>query len=186
MTQFVGVAPSEGHHTTNSIFEQYPAAAGRLSKDEQKQIKKTARTLFETSPSDAIGYLAGQRGYTNWRPDKLIGQLSSKNVDYSRYANLGASAFQDLLGRQMSAAEWDLTSSLAKAKGIKDPGAFEAFINQRIASSPEGQAKIKSEADIAWESQYGNMPRDAQGNLLRGMVRHNPGQVQAMINTMIG
>jgi len=182
----VGVGASEGSHTTNSLFEQYPAAASRLSGGEKKQIKKTARKLFDVSPSDAISYLASQRGYTNWRPDKLIGQLSSKGVDYEKYRGLGTSAFQDFLGRQMSDAEWQQTSSLAKTKGIKDPAAFETFLNQRIASTPEGQRKIKSEADIAWESQYGTMPRDAQGNLLRGLVRYDPAQVQSMINSMIG
>jgi hypothetical protein len=186
MGQFVGVAPSEGHHTANSIFEQYPAAAGRLSKSEQNQIKRTARTLFETSPSDAIGYLASQRGYTNWRPDKLIGKLSAKGIDYEKYRDLGTSAFQDFLGREMSDSEWALTSSLAKTKGIKDPAAFEAFLSQRLASTPEGQSKMKTEADIAWESQYGTMPRDAQGNLIRGMVRHNPGNVKSLISSMLG
>jgi hypothetical protein len=186
MGSFVGVAPSEGHSTGLSIFEQYPAAAGRLSGSEKKQIKKTAKALFETSPSDALGYLASQRGYTNWRPDKLIGKLSAKEVDYNKYRDLGASAFQDFLGRQMTDSEWNLASSLAKTKGIRDPAAFESFLSQRIASTPEGQAKMKSEADIAWESQYGTMPRDAQGNLIRGMVRYNPGKVQSMINSMIG
>jgi hypothetical protein len=66
--------------------------------------------------------------------------------------------------------------------GIKDPNApFKSFLSNRIASTPEGQAKIKTEADIDWESKYGTMPRDAQGNLVRGMVRYNPGQVSSMI-----
>ena len=186
MGSFVGIAPSEGHSTGLSIFEQYPAAASRISGSEKKQIKKTARKLFDVSPSDAISYLASQRGYTNWRPDKLIGQLSSKGVDYEKYRDLGTSAFQDFLGRQMSDAEWQQTSSLAKIKGIRDPAAFETFLNQRIASTPEGQAKMKTEADIAWESQYGNMPRDAQGNLARGRVHFNPSAVNSMVNSMLG
>ena len=185
MSKSVGVAASEGHHTANSIFETYPANAGRLSGAEIKQVKNTARKLFDVSPSDAISYLASQRGYTNWRPDKLIGKLSAKDVDYEKYRGLAAATFQDFLGRQISDPEWQQTSSLAKTKGIKNPAEFEAFLNQRVASTPEGQAKMKTEADIAWESQYGNMPRDAQGNLLRGMVQFDPSQVSSMVKTML-
>jgi hypothetical protein len=182
----VGVGASEGSHTTNSLFEQYPAAAGRLTKKEIKSIKNYARDLNRTSPSDAASYLAGTRGYLNWRPESLIAKLGSKPVDYTNYKGLAGQAFQDLLGRTMREDEWAPIAESARVKGIKDPNAFEAFFTQRLASTPEGQAKIKSEADIAWESQYGNMPRDAQGNLIRGMVRHNPGSVRSMINSMIG
>ena len=182
----VGVGASEGSHTTNSLFEQYPAAAGRLSKKEIRAIKDNTRELYKTSPSDALSYLAGTRGYLNWRPDSLIAKLNAKPVNYDRYKDLAGQAFQDLLGRSMSENEWAPLAESARIKGIKDPNAFDAFINQRVASTPEGQRKIKSEADIAWESQYGNMTRDAQGNLIRGMVRHNPGSVRSMINAMIG
>jgi hypothetical protein len=181
-----GVAPSQGVDTGLSIFEQYPAASSRLKKGEIKSIKRYARTLSETSPSDAASYLAQTRGYTNWRPESFIAKLGSQPVDYNKYRDLGASAFQDFLGRQMSYAEWNQTSSLAKTKGIKDPAAFDAFLSQRIASTPEGQAKMKTEADIAWESQYGTMPRDAQGNLIRGQVHFNPAAVRSMANTMLG
>jgi hypothetical protein len=186
MASTFGINPSESHHTSYSMFEDYPAKTARLSGKERKGIKTTARALFETSPSDAISYLASQRGYTNFRPDLLMGKLMTKPVDYDRFKLVGETAFQDLLGRSMSDAEWQQTSEYAKSMGVKDPNAFEALLSKRLASTPEGQAKIKSEADIAWESQYGTMPRDAQGNLVRGMVRYNPGQVQSMINTMIG
>lgn len=181
-----GIDPSEGYHTSASMFEDYPAKTARLSPKERKGIGKTARALFKTSPSDAISYLAGQRGYTNFRPDLLMGKLMSRPVDYDRFKLVGATAFQDLLGRSMSDTEWQQASEYAKAMGVKDPNAFEALLSKRLASTPEGQAKIKSEADITWESQYGTMPRDAQGNLIRGMVRYNPGQVKNMIQSMIG
>ena len=181
-----GIDPSEGHHTSMSMFEDYPAKAARLSGKERKNIKQTARELFQTSPSDALSYLANQRGYTNFRPDKLMGKLAAKPINYNRFKLVGSSAFQDLLGRSMSDTEWQRASELAETMGIKDPSAFESFLSNRIASTPEGQAKIKSEADIAWESMYGNMPRDAQGNLMRGMVRYDPGQVSSMMNTMLG
>jgi hypothetical protein len=110
----------------------------------------------------------------------------TRPVNYDRFKLTGTSAFQDLLGRPMSDTEWQQTSKLAKTMGIRDPNEFQAFLSKRIASTPEGQAKIKTEADIDWESKYGTMPRDAQGNLARGMVRYNPGQVKNMIQSMIG
>ena len=181
-----GIAPGESHHTSISMFEDYPARTARLSPKERKGIKTTARALFETSPSDAISYLAGQRGYTNFRPDLLMGKLMSKPVDYDRLKLVGATAFQDLLGRSMSDAEWQQTSEYARSMGVKDPNAFEALLSKRLASTPEGQAKIKSQADIEWESQYGTMPRDAQGNLLRGRVNFDPTKVNQMVNAMLG
>jgi hypothetical protein len=186
MASVFGIKPGEGHHTSISMFEDYPAQTARVSAKERKGIKKTARALFETSPSDAISYLAGQRGYTNFRPDLLMGKLMSKPIDYDRFKLVGATAFQDLLGRSMSDTEWQQASEYAKSMGVKDPNAFEALLSKRLASTPEGQAKIKSEADIAWESQYGTMPRDAQGNLVRGRVRFDPGTVNQMVNTMLG
>lgn len=186
MASAFGIDPGESHHTSISMFEDYPARVARISPQERKGIKKTARALFETSPSDAISYLAGQRGYTNFRPDLLMGKLLSKPIDYDRFKLTGSTAFQDLLGRSMSDVEWQQASGLAKTMGIKDPNAFEAFLSKRIASTPEGQAKIKTEADIAWESQYGTMPRDAQGNLVRGRVQFNPGAVNQMVNSMLG
>lgn len=186
MASTFGINPGESHHTSYSMFEDYPAKTARLSKEERKGLKQTARKLFETSPSEAQTFLSEYRGYTNFRPNLLMGKLMTKPVDYDRFKLVGETAFQDLLGRSMSDAEWQQTSEYAKSMGVKDPNAFEALLSKRLASTPEGQAKIKSEADIAWESQYGTMPRDAQGNLVRGMVRYNPGQVQSMINTMIG
>lgn len=182
----LGMDPSEGHHTSLDIFEEHPAKASRLSDKERETVRQTARELFKTSPSDALSYLASQRGYTNFRPDALMGKLAAKPINYNRFKVVGKSAFQDLLGRSMSDAEWQQTSKLAKTMGIRDPNEFQAFMSNRIASTPEGQAKIKTEADIDWESKYGTMPRDAQGNLVRGMVRYNPGQVKNMIESMIG
>lgn len=182
----LGRDPSEGFNTSLSMFEDYPAKAARLSGKERKNIKQTARELFQTSPSDALSYLASQRGYTNFRPDTLMGKLAAKPINYDRFKLVGSSAFQDLLGRSMSDAEWQRTSELAGTMGIKDPSAFESFLSNRIASTPEGQAKIKSESDITWESMYGNMPRDAQGNLMRGRVNFDAAKVNQMVNAMLG
>lgn len=170
-----GIKPDESWHTSASIFEDFPAQTARLSPQERKQISKTARTLFKTSPSDAISYLAGTRGYTNFRPDLLMGKLMARPVKYEKFAPIASSAFGSLLGRKPNEGELESFYEQAKIAGIKDPSAFEAFLSGRLASTPEGQAKIKTEADIAWESMYGTMQRDpTTGALRRGMVDFDP------------
>lgn len=185
-----GVKPSESQHTSISMFEDYPAQTARISPRERKGIRQAAQAIAETSPSDAISYLASQRGYTNFRPDLLMGKLMARPADYDKFKTVAGTAFQDLLGRTMSNADWRQTTEYAKTMGVKDPNAFEALLSKRLASTPEGQAKIKSEADIAWESMYGNMPRDAQGNLMRGLVLFRPDKVASsaasMANTIMG
>lgn len=181
-----GVAPDEGVHTTLSMFEDYPAQMGRASKKEIKGIKKTARTLAETSPSDAISYLASQRGYTNFRPDTLLGRIMSRPVDYEKFRSIGSSSFQDLLSREMNEGDWSNLTSQAKALGIKDPSAFQSFLNERIASSPEGSRKILTEADREFESTRGPIARDPEGNLIRGFFYYNPETVRSITNSMLG
>jgi hypothetical protein len=186
MASTFGINPGESHHTSYSMFEDYPAKTARLSKEERKGLKQTARKLFETSPSEAQAFLSEYRGYTNFRPNLLMGKLMTKPVDYERFRLLGETAYQDLLGRSMSDAEWQEASGLAKTMGIKDPDPFQSFINKRLASTPEGQAKIKSEADIEWESQYGPMARSSSGELLRGFKVFRPGSASTVAEMLLG
>jgi hypothetical protein len=186
MASTFGINPGESHHTSYSMFGDYPAKTARLSKEERKGLKQTARKLFETSPSEAQAFLSEYRGYTNFRPNLLMGKLMTKPVDYERFRLLGETAYQDLLGRSMSDAEWQEASGLAKTMGIKDPDPFQSFINKRLASTPEGQAKIKSEADLLWESQYGTIQRDAEGNLMRGLFAYDPNTVKQLTASMLG
>jgi hypothetical protein len=43
---------------------------------------------------------------------------------------------------------------------------------------------------MKWESMYGNMPRDAQGNLIRGLVLYRPEKISSAaasaVNTLMG
>lgn len=179
-----GSKPSEGHHTSLSIFEDYPARASRLSGKERRRVKRTARDLFEQSPSDAISFLSGYRGYTNFRPDDLIGKFSAADVNYEAYKPIANVAFQDLLSRPMTEAEWADTTSYAKAMGAKDPNSFQALLNSRILSANPGA--VKSEADLEWELNFGPMVRDASGALQRGRFQFNPGNVSSLVDVMLG
>lgn len=179
--------PGEGHHSSLSTFEDYPYTASRVSKKGRKGIRQTAKELFESEgPESAVSFLSEQRGYTNFKPDLLIGKYRSRPLNYDKYRSIGATAFQDLLNRGMTDADWLEATAYAKAMGVRDPSAFQSLITSRISSTPEGQAKIKNERDIAWESQYGTMPRDAQGNLMRGMVNFDLAKANEIADTMFG
>jgi len=177
-----GIEPSEGHHTSMSMFEDYPAKAARLSGKEKKGIRATAKSLFEQSPSDAISYLASQRGYTDFRPDRLMGKLMARPVDYEKFKPIASSAFQSLLGRDIDQADWDQATSYARSLNVRDPYAFQSLLNEQIAL--QNPNKIMTQADREWQSMYGNMQRDAQGNLQRGMVTFDPERFKRMASSL--
>jgi hypothetical protein len=179
-----GTEPSEGHHTSMSMFEDYPAKAARLSGKERKGIRATAKSLFEQSPSDAISYLASQRGYTNFRPDRLMGKLMARPVDYEKFKPIASSAFQSLLGRDIDQADWDQATDYARSLNVRDPYAFQSLLNEQIAL--RNPNKIMTQADREWQSMYGNMQRDAQGNLQRGMVTFDPERFKRMASDLKG
>jgi len=179
-----GTEPSEGHHTSMSMFEDYPAKAARLSGKERKGIRATAQSLFEQSPSDAISYLASQRGYTNFRPDRLMGKLMARPVDYEKFKPIASSAFQGLLGRDIDQADWDQATDYARSLNVRDPYAFQSLLNEQIAL--RNPNKIMTQADREWQSTYGNMQKDAQGNLQRGMVTFDPERFKRMASDLKG
>jgi hypothetical protein len=179
-----GIEPSEGHHTSLSMFEDYPAKVARLSGKERKGIRATAKSLFEQSPSDAISYLASQRGYTNFRPDRLMGKLMARPVDYEKFKPIASSAFQSLLGRDIDQADWDQATDYARSLNVRDPYAFQSLLNEQIAL--RNPNKIMTQADREWQSMYGNMQRDAQGNLQRGMVTFDPERFKRMASDLKG
>lgn len=177
-----GIKPDEGPHTSLSIFEDYPAQVSRLSKKERKGIRRTALDLFEQSPSDAISYLAGQRGYTNFRPDRLMGRLMARPVDYEKFKPIASSAYQGLLGRDIDQADWDQATDYARSLNVRDPYAFQSLLNEQIAL--RNPNKIMTQADREWQSMYGNMQRDPAGNLQRGMVTFDPERFKKMASDL--
>lgn len=179
-----GRDPSEGHHTSLSMFEDYPAKVARLSKKEKRNIKNTAFSLFEQSPSDAISYLASQKGYTNFRPDRLMGRLMSRPFDYEKFKPIASSAFQSLLGREIDQADWDQATDYARSLNVRDPYAFQSLLNEQIAL--KNPNKIMTQADREWQSMYGNMQRDPAGNLQRGMVTFDPERFKKMAQDLKG
>jgi hypothetical protein len=161
-----------------------------------KSAKRSIELGQETGESAAEGLraLADVRGWKSGKVERAARKLAgtpTTSIDPSRYGYLSPtveSTYQTILGRAATPFEIGQAKALAGAKRINpsDPGAFSAFLADLALSSPEGQAKYKTEADIAWEQQYGNMPRDEQGNLRRGLMAYNPETISSLIGTMLG
>lgn len=174
--------------------------AGGKKKPFVRSLKKQVRFGGETPESAAESLRAYGSAY-DWRPGNVeraarrIESMIPQSIAPERYSSLSPiveRTYLDLLGRAPTAGELARDIQTAGASRIKpsDPGAFSAFIGDLLASSREGQNKLKTEADIAWEQMYGNMPRDAQGNLMRGLVVFRPDKVASSaasaVNTIMG
>jgi len=174
--------------------------AGGRKKPFVKSLKKQVELGGETPESAAESLRAYASAY-DWRPGsteraaRRIESMIPQAIAPERYSSLSPvveRSYLDILGRAPTAGELARDIQSAGASRIKpsDPGAFGAFIGDLLASSREGQSKLKTEADVAWEQMYGNMPRDAQGNLMRGLVLFRPEKVAssaaAAVNTIMG
>lgn len=172
--------PSEGHHSSLSMFEDYPATEARASKKQRKDIKKTALALFGQSPSSAQAFLASQDKYTNFDPGRLMGKLEARPFEYSKFDPIAGAAYEDLLGRSARPDELAKAQAYAQALNVKDPNAFQALLTQQIAL--QNPNAIRTAADREWESMYGTMQRDPAGNLQRGMVTFDPSRFSQMLS----
>jgi hypothetical protein len=182
-----GVAPKESHHSFLSRIEDYASQATSISPKERKNLKAAALKIAETNPADAYAFVSEfGKGYTNYRPTRLLGRLVTQPVDYSKFGTIAKSAFQDLLNREGTEGELNKYNKMAKAMGIRDADAFDQFISGRLASTREGAEKLKSEADYENEARYGTMTRNAQGELNRGQYLFRPELINSAVQQMLG
>jgi hypothetical protein len=113
-----------------------------------------------------------------------MGKLMARPVDYEKFKPIASSAFQSLLGRDIDQADWDQATDYARSLNVRDPYAFQSLLNEQIAL--RNPNKIMTQADREWQSMYGNMQRDAQGNLQRGMVTFDPERFKRMASDLKG
>jgi len=167
----------------------------RFSKSKLTPFAKSARRSIESgleSPESAAANLRAQAQMYGWKPNKaervarrLEAQkpqaIAAERYDY--LSPLIEQSYRDLYGRAPTADEISRNISLASVSRVNpgDTGAFSAFLGNRLMSTPEGQSKIKTEQDIQWEQRYGTMPRDAEGNLIRGVVQFDPARFQGFM-----
>lgn len=122
-----------------------------------------------------------------WKPKKIerkqrrildtpVGIIPEEKYSYGK--TLIEQAYQNFLNRAPTQSEVQQNLAFAGAKGINpgDRGAFESSIFERLLSSPEGMAKVKTPEDIEYERKYGPIPV-VDGRLQRGMVVFRPDKV---------
>ena len=157
-----------------------------------RSAKKAVR-IGEESPASAAENLRAQAEVYGWKPGRVeraarrIQSMRPKAIATERYSSLTPiieESYADLYGRLPSPEELsrDIASAAASRISPSDPGAFSAYLGNVLMSRPEGQSKIKTEQDIAWEQQYGTMPRDEEGNLIRGVVAFDPSRFQSLVS----
>jgi len=178
-----GGGPTYEPSKTMEDLSEYGRDQLRATKKQKQAIRSEAKTY--TSPGAKEAFLQSYLDrFSN--PEFIQKQLTrsyKKPIDYQTggYRELASRAY-GLQGLEMPEQEFERYMGIAKATNVRSPEAFSDFVRQDLIASD----KVKTPLDIAWESQYGTMPRDEQGRLARGRVQFNPNTVNQLVNSMLG
>jgi hypothetical protein len=178
-----GGGPTYEPSKTMEDLSEYGRDQLRATKKQKQAIRAEAKTY--TSPGAKEAFLQSYLDrFSN--PEFIQKQLTrsyKKPIDYQTggYRELASRAY-GLQGLEMPEQEFERYMGIAKATNVRSPEAFSDFVRQDLIASD----KVKTPFDIAWEQQYGTMPRDEQGRLARGRVQFNPNTVNQLVNSMLG
>jgi hypothetical protein len=178
-----GGGPTYEPSKTMEDLSEYGRDQLRATKKQKQAIRAGAKTY--TSPGAEEAFLQSYLDrFSN--PEFIQKQLTrsyKKPIDYQTggYRELASRAY-GLQGLEMPEQEFERYMGIAKATNVRSPEAFSDFVRQDLIASD----KVKTPFDIAWEQQYGTMPRDEQGRLARGRVQFNPNTVNQLVNSMLG
>ena len=178
-----GGGPTYEPSKTMEDLSQYGRDQLRATKKQKQAIRAEAKTY--TSPGAKEAFLQSYLDrFSN--PEFIQKQLTrsyKKPIDYETggYRELASRAY-GLQGLEMPEQDFERYMGIAKATNVRSPEAFSDFVRQDLIASD----KVKTPFDIAWEQQYGTMPRDAQGKLVRGRVQFDPNTVNQLVNSMLG
>jgi hypothetical protein len=161
-----------------------------------RSARRAVRLGQETGESAAenLRSLADARGWKSGKVERSARKLATiptvaiEPTRYDYLTPITEITYKNIFGRSATPDELGEATRLAGAYRINpsDPGAFSALLSDIALSSPEGQSKYKTEGDLLWEQMYGNMPRDSEGNLRRGLMAYNPETVSSLIGAMLG
>ncbi len=179
-----------------SLFENLLgkfASSGGMGK--MVRSLKDAVEYGQETPESAAATLRNYGSVRGWKPSKVerkvrkLQNIQPTSIASERYQPFTASVqstYRDLLGRAPTAQEISIRLAEAGSKRINpsDPGAFDAFLSDALAATPEGQGKIKTEDDLKFEAFFGPMGRTSEGYLKRGVVKFRPEVVGGAINKM--
>jgi len=178
-----GGAPAYEPSKTMEDLSEYGRDQLRATKKQKQAIRAEAKTYSSPGAKEAFLQSYLDR-FSN--PEFIQKQLTrsyKKPIDYQTggYRELASRAY-GLQGLEMPEQEFERYMGIAKATNVRSPEAFSDFVRQDLIASD----KVKTPFDIAWEQQYGTMPRDEQGRLVRGRVQFNPNTVNQLVNSMLG
>jgi hypothetical protein len=158
----------------------------------EKQIKPT-KSQKQSILKEAATY--GSPGAKEAFLQSYVGKFASPFIEkrlaksYKTPIDFEAGPYRDVAsyayGQQGLAMPEDAFQqyiNLAKATNVRSPEAFSDIVRSGMIASD----MVKTPGDIAWEQQYGNMPRDAQGRLAKGLVKFDAGKVKELAQTMFG
>jgi hypothetical protein len=164
-------------------LEDYGLDQLRASPSLRKSIRSEAKTYG--SPGAKEAFLQSYIGrFSNPKfIEKQLTKSYKKPVDYEGgpYRDVASFAYGQQ-GLAMPEDAFQQYVNLAKATNVRSPEAFSDIVRSGMIASD----MVKTPGDIAWEQQYGNMPRDAQGRLMKGMVKFDAGKVKQLAETMFG
>lgn len=168
---------------TMQALSDYGLGQLEASKSLRKAIKAEAQTYG--SPGSKEAFLQSYIGrFSNPKfLEKALRRSYKTPIDYDTggYRDIASFAYGQQ-GLQMPEEDFERYRSIAKATNVRSPEAFSDLVRQSLIASD----KVKTPYDIAWEQQYGTMPRDAKGNLIRGRVAFDPGNVNRLVSAMLG
>jgi hypothetical protein len=178
-----GGAPEYEPSELMQSLADYGEGQLKASKTTKKKIKAEAKSFSSPGAREAFLEPYADRYANNEFILKQLQKSYKKPIDYEKggYRDVASFAYGQQ-GMGMPEEDFQRYLNVAKTTNVRSPEAFSDLVRQSMIAS----GKVKTPQDLAWESQYGTMPRDAQGNLVKGMVRYNPEQVQSMIKSMIG
>jgi len=149
----------------------------------KKQIRAEARTFG--SPGAKEAFLQSYMG-TFANPaflEKTLTRSYKKPIDWEAgpYRSLASQAYGQQ-GLNMPEEDFQRLVNVAKSTGIRSPSAFSDLTRQDLIASD----RVKTPYDIEWEQQFGTMPRDKQGRLLRGKKAYSAQGVKDLASLLLG
>jgi len=178
-----GGAPTYEPSKTMEDLSEYGRNQLRATKPQKQAIRAEAKTYSSPGAKEAFLQSYLDRFSNPEFIQKQLKRSYKKPIDYQTggYRELASRAYE-LQGLEMPEQDFERYMNIAKATNVRSPEAFSDFVRQDLIASD----KVKTPFDIAWEQQYGTMPRDAQGNLMRGLFAYNPDTVKRLTASMLG
>jgi hypothetical protein len=164
-------------------LEKYGEQQIKPTKRQKQAIRREANTFG--SPGAKEAFLQSYVGrFSTPFIEKQLAKSYKTPIDFEGgpYRDVASYAYGQQ-GLTMPEDAFQQYINLAKATNVRSPEAFSDIVRSGMIASD----MVKTPADIAWEQQYGNMPRDpGTGRLIKGMGRFDASRVKELADAMMG